>query len=95
MLWLAHPLPLTIIAFSLALLGRFVLKVDGPTIWALAAAAPLAALTATIWWRIWEHDALFAVTYTVALAWTGSGAAIGVGLGILCRRAWRMRTDQR
>lgn len=29
--------------------------------------APLALLTATIWWRIWEHDALYGLAYVVAL----------------------------
>lgn len=33
----------------------------------VAAFAPLAFLTATVWWEIWEHDALFAVAYLVAL----------------------------
>ena len=29
--------------------------------------APLALLTASIWWRIWEHDALYGLAYVLAL----------------------------
>lgn len=31
------------------------------------AVAPLFLLTATIWWRVWEHDALYLIAYIVAL----------------------------
>ena len=46
--------------------------------WSVAlviALAPLALLTATSWWRVWEHDALYVIAYFVALMICG-GASI-------------------
>ncbi|WP_226017527.1 hypothetical protein [Novosphingobium sp. FKTRR1] len=34
---------------------------------AVIAVSPLALLTATIWWGVWERDALYAVAYFIAL----------------------------
>jgi hypothetical protein len=39
------------------------------------AVAPLAFLTVTIWWRVWERDALYAVAYFFGLLICG-GASI-------------------
>lgn len=60
--------------------------------WSMAlviALAPLALFTATIWWRIWEYDALYVIAYLVALMICCGASIFSLLMVDLGRRTFR------
>jgi len=86
--WLS-PWSLFGVTFVAGLFAQMVLPRQRWSVALVIAVAPLAFLTATIWWRVWERDALFAVAYLVAFL-LSCGASISSLLAVDgARRALR------
>ncbi len=64
--WL-NPGSLFMATFVAGLLAHIAFPRQGWSTALVIAVAPLVFLTATIWWRIWEQDALWAVAYLIVL----------------------------
>ncbi|OYY67389.1 MAG: hypothetical protein B7Y47_16725 [Sphingomonas sp. 28-63-12] len=77
-MWLTKPLAMFAVALAIGFLGDVILPRHRPFIGTVAMLMPILLLTATVWWRIWEHDALFAVAYGSALGLTSFGTLMGI-----------------
>jgi len=75
--------------FLAGLLAQMVFPRQRWSVALVVALGPLAFLTATIWWRIWEHDALYIIAYFVALMICGGGSISGLLMADIGRRKFR------
>ncbi|KUR80530.1 hypothetical protein AQZ49_00210 [Novosphingobium sp. FSW06-99] len=55
----------------------------------LSTAAPIALLTFTIWWRIWDKDALWALGYVIAVIICFAASMPSIPAAQIARRLYR------